>query len=176
MSHYRRSLVPGGTYFFTVALANRNATTLTQHIDRLRSVYAAVTAAAPFETVAICILPEHLHAIWTLPRGDTDFSTRWQRIKGNFSRGLPPDEHRSQSKRDRREKGIWQRRFWEHQIRDEQDLERHFEYIHFNPVKHGFVRRVVDWPYSSFHRYVANGWVSQNWGSADDFNEDLGEP
>ena len=130
----------------------------------------------PFETVAICVLPEHLHAIWTLPPGDGDFSKRWQRIKGNFSRGLPTDAKRSESKRNRREKGIWQRRFWEHQIRDERDLQRHFDYVHFNPVKHGLVSRVVDWPYSSFHRHVENGRIARDWGSADDVDGDFGEP
>ena len=176
MSRYRRSQTPGGTFFFTLALANREARTLVEHIDRLRSAYATVGAKMPFETVAICILPEHLHAIWTLPPDDEDFSGRWQRIKGNFSRGLPPESRRSESKRRRREKGLWQRRFWEHQIHDEQDLARHVDYIHFNPVKHGLVRRVVDWPYSSFHRYGASGRIALDWGTTGDSIGDFGEP
>lgn len=176
MSSYRRSTTPGATFFFTVALADRRAMTLTEHVDALRSAYAAVVRGRPFQTVAVCILPEHLHAIWTLPLDDADFSARWQRIEGNFSRRLPVVANRSNSKRNKREKGIWQRRFWEHQIRDEQDLQRHVDYIHYNPVKHGLVSRVADWPYSSFHRYVANGQIPADWGGTADSDDEFGEP
>ena len=163
MSFYRRSFIPGGTYFFTVTLADRRSQLLVEQIERLRTVYGSVHQKYPFETVAICVLPEHLHAIWTMPPDDADFSRRWNFIKGNFSRGLPAAPARSASKLRQREKGIWQRRFWEHQIRDEEDLQRHVDYVHFNPVKHGLVKRVADWEFSSFHQWVARGMLSADW-------------
>ena len=156
----------GGVFFFTVALADRRSSALTDHIHSLRRAYRRAMDTFPFETIAICVLPDHLHAIWQMPADDADFSTRWSRIKASFARGLPAARQRSPSKVAKREKGIWQRRFWEHQIRDEDDLERHVEYIHFNPVKHGVVERVADWPFSSFHRYVQRGWLQLDWGGA----------
>jgi putative transposase len=128
------------------------------------TVYASVQKRYPFETIAICVLPDHLHAIWWLPEGDTDFSLRWSLIKAGFSRGLPGEKQRSNSKIAHRERGIWQRRYWEHAIRNDADLERHVDYIHFNPVKHGYVSQVSDWPHSSFHRYVARGDLPEDWG------------
>jgi putative transposase len=110
-----------------------------------------------------CVLPDHIHAVWALPERDADFSSRWSLIKSGFSRGLVPLP-RSASKVRKREKGIWQRRYWEHAIRDDADLERHIDYIHFNPVKHGHVARVVDWPHSSFHRDVDRGLLAADWG------------
>jgi putative transposase len=163
MPDYRRAKISGHTFFFTVVLADRSSTLLVEEIDRLRKVYRLVRQRRPFETIAICVLPDHIHAIWSLPEGDTDFSTRWSLIKSAFSRGLE-DEPRSPSKIVKREKGIWQRRYWEHAIRDDADLERHVDYIHFNPVKHGHVTRVVDWPHSSFHRYVERGELVADWG------------
>jgi putative transposase len=164
MSRYRRPTIEGGIFFFTLALVDRSSELLVQHIERLRQVYRAVQSRLPFETNAICILPDHLHAIWTLPPGDTDFASRWSQIKSGFSRGLAPAQLRSRSQVRRRETGIWQRRFWEHAMRDDADFERHVDYIHFNPVKHGYVTRVCDWPYSSFHRYVKNGLLPADWG------------
>ena len=164
MSRYRRAHVPGGTFFFTVTLVDRSSDALTRHVDRLRRIYQAVRHERPFETVAICILPDHLHAIWSLPAGDADFGMRWNLIKGGFSRGPPTLTSRSLSKVVKREKGIWQRRYWEHAIRDDSDMERHIDYIHFNPVKHGLVVRVRDWPHSSFHRYVAEDVLPPDWG------------
>ncbi|CUU21792.1 putative transposase [Bradyrhizobium sp. JR7.2] len=161
MSRYRRT--QGSTFFFTVVLADRSSTLLADHVDRLRRIYQTVQQRRPFETVAICILPDHLHAIWSLPKNDSDFSSRWNLIKGGFSRGLEAQE-RSASKSLKREKGIWQRRYWEHAIRDDADLERHVDYIHFNPVKHGLVTRVRDWSLSSFHRYVDQGTLPVDWG------------
>ncbi len=151
-------------FFFTVVLADRSSDLLVRHIAHLRQVYRAVEARLPFETNAICILPDHLHALWTLPPGNADFGARWSQIKSGFSRALPAAQLRSRSRVRRRETGIWQRRFWEHAIRDDTDLKRHVDYIHFNPVKHGHVARVCDWPYSSFHRYVKNGLLLANWG------------
>lgn len=163
MPNYRRATIAGGTFFFTLTLADRLSDLLVQEIDRLRHVYSNVQQCRPFETLAICILPDHLHAIWSLPPRDSDFARRWNRIKSEFSRGLAA-ETRSPSKARKREKGIWQRRYWEHAIRDERDLARHIDYIHFNPVKHGFVPRVRDWPHSSFHRYVERGDLPTDWG------------
>jgi putative transposase len=164
MPWYRRARIKGGTYFFTVTLADRPSRLLVERIDFLRRAYGNVQQRIPFESVAICILPDHLHAVWALPDGDADFSLRWNLIKGGFSRGIPSAPRRSASKLAKREKGIWQRRYWEHVIRDDADLARHIDYIHFNPVKHGLVSRVADWPYSSFHQYVARGELPADWG------------
>lgn len=164
MSRYRRVRIKGGWFFFTVTLADRSSDLLVQHVERLRSAYVAARKRDPFETIAICVLPDHLHAIWALPPDDADFSRRWSLIKHDFSCGLPENRRRSRSKIARREKGIWQRRYWEHAIRDERDLSRHIDYIHFNPVKHRLVTRACDWPHSSFHRYVARGYLPADWG------------
>jgi putative transposase len=154
----------GSIFFFTVVLAQRPNNLLIDEIDRLRRIYKIVQQRHPFETVAICILPDHIHALWALPEGDANFATRWSSIKSGFSRGLDA-QTRSASKVSKREKGIWQRRYWEHAIRDEADFERHVDYIHFNPVKHGHVNRVADWPHSSFHRFVERGMLAPDWGS-----------
>jgi putative transposase len=164
MSRYRRAKIEGGIFFFTVTLADRSSDLLVRHIDRLRLVYVSVQQRHPFETIAICVLPDHLHTVWSLPRRDSNFPLRWNLIKAGFSRGLACDSRRSTSKIAKRDKGIWQRRYWEHVIRDEADLARHIEYIHFNPVKHGYAPRVCDWPYSSFARYVARGLLPLDWG------------
>jgi len=172
MPRYYRATLEGGTFFFTVALADRSSDLLVRHIDHLRRIYSSVEKRCPFETVAICILPDHLHAIWTLPDGDAHFPRRWSLIKSGFSRPFAADARRTASKLAKREKGIWQRRYWEHVIRDDADLERHVDYIHFNPVKHGYVTRVRDWPHSSFHRYVARGVLPADWGG--DVGNDTG--
>jgi putative transposase len=164
MSRYRRLKVEGGTFFFTVTLADRSSDLLVREVDRLRAAYRSVQRRFPFQTIAICILPDHLHAIWSLPAEDADFSTRWSLIKSGFSRGLPMSSPRSLSKIKKRERGIWQRRYWEHNVRSDEDLLRHIDYIHFNPVKHGLVPCVADWPHSSFHRYVERGELPPDWG------------
>jgi putative transposase len=164
MSRYRRAHIKGGLFFFTVALADRSGDLLVRHIDRLRRIYKTIGARYPFETIAICVLPDHLHCIWELPAGDSDFSLRWSLIKGSFSRGLTLDAPRTKSKIAKRERGIWQRRYWEHAIRDDADLARHVDYIHFNPVKHGLVTRVCDWEFSSFHQYVRQDLLPVDWG------------
>jgi len=163
MTNYRRNFVPGGSFFFTVNLAERRSRLLTEHVDQLRTAFRVTRAAHPFTTEAIVILPDHLHAIWTLPEGDRDFATRWRLIKSAFSRALPKREPISESRRSRGERGIWQRRYWEHTLCDEGDFARHADYIHFNPVKHGHVSRVVAWPYSSFHRLVQLGVYPTDW-------------
>jgi putative transposase len=175
MSRYRRPTIEGGILFFTVVLADPSSALLVKQIERLREAYRAIQMRLPFETNAICILPDHLHAIWTLPRVDADFASRWRRIKAGFSRMLPASPQlKSRGQERRREAGMWQRRFWEHAIRDDADFERHVDYIHFNPVKHGYVTRVCDWPYSSFKRYVARGILTADWGG-DEISGTFGE-
>lgn len=138
--NYRRVRVLGGTYFFTVNLANRNSLLLVEQVDLLRQVIKNVKQKHPFEIDAMVVLPEHLHAIWRLPENDSDYSTRWMLIKAGFSRGIPKGELIRISRLKKRERGIWQRRYWEHVIRDELNWQRHVDYIHFNPVKHGWVK------------------------------------
>lgn len=168
MPRYVRALIPGGSFFFTVALLERQRTLLVDHIDDLRAAFRQVRAERPFHIDAIVILPDHLHCIWQLPPDDADFSTRWRRIKSVFSRSIDPGERLSERRRAKGERGIWQRRFWEHSLRDERDFAAHIDYIHFNPVKHGHVTRVIDWPHSSFHRYVKAGVYPEDWaGTAD---------
>jgi putative transposase len=164
MMRYRRANVAGGTYFFTVNLADRSTDTLVRHVDELREVINNVKQKHPFSMLAMVVLPEHLHAIWRLPPEDADYPTRWSLIKSGFSRRLERGERIRASCSTKRERGIWQRRYWEHQIRDEADLVRHVDYIHFNPVKHGWVPRPVDWPHSTLHGYIERGMVSENWG------------
>ena len=153
----------GSIFFFTVVLEQRPNSLLIDEINRLRRIYKIVQQRQPFETVAICIMPDHIHALWALPEGDANFAARWSSIKSGFSRGLDA-QTRSPSKVSKREKGIWQRRYWGHAIRDEADFKRHVDYIHFNPVKHGYVTRVADWPHSSFHGYVERGVLAEDWG------------
>jgi putative transposase len=163
MSQYRRVRIEGGWFFFTLTLADRSTDLLVRHIERLRAAYAAALKRDPFETIAICVLPDHLHAIWALPPDDADFPRRWSLIKQDFSRGLPACPNRTPSKLAKREKGIWQRPYWEHAIRDDADLARHIDYIHYNPVKHGLVSRECGWPHSSFHRYAARELLPLDW-------------
>ncbi len=160
---YRRAGVPGASYFFTVNLADRSQTLLVDHADILLTVISEVQSRHPFRIDAMVLLPDHLHAIWTLPENDEDFSTRWMLIKAGFSRRLPVSEERNRSRMTKGERGIWQRRFWEHLLRDEKDYERHADYIHYNPVKHGYVARPVNWPHSSIHRFITEGIVSTDW-------------
>jgi putative transposase len=176
MANYRRNFAVGGTYFFTVNLADRRRTLLTEHIGLLRASFRSVRARHPFTIEAAVILPEHLHTIWTLPDGDADFATRWRLIKSTFSRNLAPREAVSASRAAKSERGIWQRRYWEHTVRDDDDFARHLDYIHFNPVKHGHAARVHDWPYSSFHRWVRLGAYPKDWaGDAGDKQQPFGE-
>lgn len=162
MSWYRRLRHPGGTWFFTVCLSSRAETTLVDRIEVLRDAYARTTAELPLWTDAVVILPDHLHAVWTLPEGDTDFSERWRRIKARFSHEIG-ERGRSPSKVRKRELGLWQRRFWEHCIRDDADFAAHMRYCWTNPVKHGLVERPTDWPLSSIHRDIREGRVGPEW-------------
>ena len=175
MPNYRRTFVPGGCWFFTVNLLDRRQTLLVDHIADLRKAVAATRQRLPFEIGAFVVLPDHLHAIWQLPPDDHDFSTRWRLIKGRFAKALPRNEPRSAVRVARNERGIWQRRFWEHLIRDEADYARHVEYCWVNPLKHGLVARVSDWPHSSFHRDVRAGFVPVDWGGEINALGDFGE-
>jgi putative transposase len=157
MPNYRRSFVPGGCWFFTVNILDRRASLLTEHIEELREATRWTRARWPFEINALTALPDHLHAVWSLPPDDTNFSLRWRMIKARFAKALPKIEARDPTRLARGERGIWQRRFWEHLIRNDADYQRHVEYCYINPVKHGLVPRVQDWPFSSFHRDVAAG-------------------
>ncbi len=165
---YRRSQTPGATYFFTVVTFNRkNILCLGENPVRFKQSITAVKADHPFTIDAIVLLPDHLHCIWTLPPGDADFSKRWMLIKGKFARVCedPFEVTVNSSRRDKREKGVWQRRFWEHLIRDDLDFKRHVEYIHYNPVKHGLVKAPIDWELSTFKRYVDGGKYHRDWGA-----------
>ena len=161
---YRRNRVPGGCYFFTVTLLDRSSGMLLERIEDLREAFRSVRRERPFAIQAMVVLPDHLHCIWRLPPGDGDYSLRWREIKARFSRCVPAGEWRSPGRVNQGERGIWQRRFWEHTLRDDRDVEKHVDYIHYNPVKHGYVSRVADWPYSSFHRFVRLGVYPMDWG------------
>ena len=175
MPNYRRTFVPGGCWFFTVNLLDRRKKSLVDHVEVLRESVALTRRQFPFTIDAFVVLPDHLHAIWSLPVHDSDFSVRWRLIKSRFARTLPKVELLSPVQRRRNERGIWQRRFWEHLIRDEADFARHVEYCYFNPVKHGYVTRVSAWPHSSFHRDVGLGLFPQDWGGATESAGQFGE-
>jgi putative transposase len=172
---YRRTLVAGATYFFTLNLADRRRRLLVEHVEVLREAVRHVKQAHPFEIVAWVVLPEHMHAIWSLPPDDSDYSPRWNQIKGAFSRRISSGEAVSPSRASKRERGIWQRRFWEHLVRDDLDLVRHVDYVHYNPVKHGHVQRAADWPFSSFHRHVRREMLPVDWGCSGAFEGEYGE-
>lgn len=169
MPTYIRAKTPGGKYFFTI-VTYRRIRLLTEPESRtiLRQVINEVRQEYPFDVDAWVLLPDHLHCIWTLLEGDADFSRRWGLIKAKFSQkaktSFHKDEWMTHSREHQRERTIWQRRFWEHQIRDENDFQKYLDYIHYNPVKHGLVACVRDWPYSTFHRYVGLGFYPEDWG------------
>jgi putative transposase len=172
---YRRTRQPGGTYFFTVNLADRSSSLLTDRVDDLRKTVRTVRRNHPFDILAWVVMSEHLHAVWSLPDNDADCATRWMLIKAGFSRNVPKGERVRASRLSKGERGVWQRRFWEHLITDEDDLARHVDYVHINPVKHGHVARAVDWPYSSIHGYIRRGWLPEDWAAATDDALDTGE-
>jgi len=184
MTQYRRSYIPGGTYFFTIVTYNRQPI-LTSPVSRrlLRDAWLTIQATHPFTLVACCLLPEHIHCIWTLPENDSDYSIRWQGIKGLFSKRYKKNMNFhaeiSYSQKKKREAGIWQRRFWEHTLVEQEDFNTHVNYIHYNPVKHNLVKHVRDWPWSTFHSFVEKGIYDIEWGSgmSERFSEmkDVGE-
>lgn len=161
---YRRLYTEGATYFFTVNLQDRTSDLLIQEIDLLRDCFRKVKQKHPFEINAIVILPDHIHTIWTMPKNDADYSRRWRLIKYYFSHQLKnQDEYISPSREKKQERGIWQRRFWEYKIRNQQDYNNHINYIHYNPIKHDYVQKVKNWRYSSFHKYVELGILDVDW-------------
>ena len=171
MPNYRRVYIPGGTFFFTVVTENR-APFLCD--DRARAILRTSIENCrhkwPMTIDAIVLLPDHLHTIWTLPTDDSDYCRRWAWIKKEFTKAWLASHGKEQSRSDsrlrNRRRGVWQRRFWEHAIRNDDDLINHVEYIHYNPIKHGLVKCPHNWPYSSFHRYVAQGVYPQDWACA----------
>ena len=162
MSNYLRVYIPGGCYFFTVVTMNRAPLFNTEaRVDILRQAMRERMAKQPFQIDAMVVLPDHLHCIWRLPEEDCDYSSRWREIKKSVSRHISTVTNR------RNERLVWQRRFWEHTIRDEDDWRRHVDYIHYNPVKHGLAKRPGDWPWSSFRKAVAKGWYDEAWGACE---------
>lgn len=165
MAQYIRPKVTGARVFFTLCLAARGSDLLVAEIAALRRAVAQTQRERPFGIAAWVVLPDHLHCVWQMPVGDREFGVRWGAIKGRFSHGLTA-QVRSQSKIRKGEKGIWQRRYWEHHIREDADFEAHVRYCWGNPVRHGLVRRPLDWPYSSIHRDVRLGLVPPEWSGA----------
>ena len=168
MPEYRRWFVPGGTYFFTVVTKQRAPLFRNEHARHLlRESFAKMRRNRPFEINAMVLLPDHLHTIWTLPPGDADFSTRWSMVKRLFTQAWLTESGGEQivssSQARRRRRGVWQRRFWEHVVRHEQDYIQHCDYIHYNPVKHGLADCPHAWPYSSFARFVAERRYAADW-------------
>lgn len=153
MVRYRRNRIAGGTYFFTVTLHDRRDDALVRHIDLLLASWQKAHARIPHRIVAAVVLPDHLHAVIRMPDADVDYSRLWQEIKKGFTRQLQSAAP-----------SPWQSRFWEHTIRDDDDLRAHVDYVHFNPVKHGLAARAADWPHSSFHRYVRENKLPPDWG------------
>jgi len=172
---YRRNLVPGATFFFTVALADRRSTGLIDHISTLRLAFRKARSERPFGIDAIVILPHHLHAIFTLPESDADFAHRWRRIKTVFTQGVLCAGE-ALGRRDGTGRSLWQRRFWERTIRNDADFSQHVDYIHYNPTKHGLASRPSVWPYSSLHRFIRQGIVPPDWGGAAVAGGERGEP
>ncbi len=170
MPDYRRCRVPGGTYFLTINLLERQSDLLVREIDTLREAVRRTRCERPFAIDAWVVLPDHMHCIITLPPGDDDFSNRIKAIKIRFVRAIPATEWRSDVRVARGERGIWQRRFWEHAIRSNLDYARHMDYVHFNPVKHGYVTCARDWSFSTFPHWVKAGLYPADWG-ADDIDE-----
>jgi putative transposase len=172
MPNYHRIHAPGGTYFFTVVTNERLSIFSTESsIILLLNTIEKSQNEYPFEQIAYCIMPDHIHCIWKLPDGDDDYSRRWQLIKARFSREFflisDLEGKITESRKRKREKGIWQRRFWEHIIRDDNDLAMHINYIHFNPIKHGLVKRLSDWSWSSYNEYLSAGYYDASWGETE---------
>ncbi|WP_084612640.1 transposase [Pseudogulbenkiania sp. MAI-1] len=164
MPNYRRAWQRGGTYFFTVNLLERHGNDLLiRHIDALRAAVRTTRQSHPFIIHGWVVLPDHLHCVIELPPDDDDFALRWRLIKLLFSRSIPKTEWRNPARQRRGERGVWQRCYWEHLIRDEEDFAAHMDYVHINPLKHGLVERVVDWPHSTFHRCVQAGIYPEDW-------------
>ena len=161
---YRRSDTKGGTYFFTINLADRTSNLLVKNIEHLRLALRKTKAAHPFDIVAMVVMPDHMHILMELPDGDSDYPLRVRLIKAYFTKSLPQTEAINSTRLSKGERGIWQRRYWEHQIRDQQDLNNHIDYIHINPVKHGYVKNPIDWAFSTIHKFVRLQVLPEDWG------------
>ncbi len=164
MRQYIRDRVTGATYFLTFNLLNRQQAILIDHIDALRNAYRLTQQHQPFYLDAMAILPDHVHWLIRLPANDDNYGARVSLFKAAFSRQMAKTEVLTHSRIIKRERGIWQRRFWEHRIRDDRDLKQHMDYIHYNPVKHGYATQTKDWPFSTFHYWVKQGVYSEDWG------------
>ena len=175
MPDYRRNRVPGGTNFFTVNLLDCRSNLLVKQIDILRVAVRRARIRAPFHIDAWVVLPDHMHCLWTLPPGDANFPARWRAIKIAFVKSLPAGGSRSPVMTSRGERGIWQRRYWEHTIRDDGDFATRMDYTHFNPVKHGLVAHPADWPFSSYRRCVDAGLYPQEWTGGSDEPQETSE-
>ncbi len=175
MPNYRRVFIPGGTWFFTVNLLERRRRLLTDNIGGLKLAIAQTKRAYPFRIEALVILPDHWHAVLTLPPDESDFPTRMRLIKSRFAKPLPRTERLSAVRQHKGERGIWQRRYWEHYIRDENDLRNHIAYCYFNPVKHSLVHRMRDWPHSTYHRDVRTVRFEPDWQMGDAVGNAFGE-
>jgi putative transposase len=169
MARYYRNYVSGGTFFFTVVTQQRQRfLTKSESRKLLREALQSVRRQWAFTIIALVLLPEHLHTVWTLPEGDDNYSLRWQKVKERFTRGYSVQISKTSIRRPRSgERDVWQPRFWEHTCKDERDVKRCVDYIHYNPLKHGLVSRVRDWPWSTFHRFVKLGEYTNDWGAED---------
>ncbi len=168
MPDYRRTRIEGATYFFTVVTYRRQPVLcLPESLDAMKDIMSMLAERYPFRTDAWVVLPDHLHFVWTLPEGDSAYSVRWAMFKKEMTKRLSSsvrtDAAPSCSRQRHREGTVWQRRLWEHQIRDEQDYRTHMAYVHFNPVKHGLAGSPKDWRCSSFHRWVVLGAYEEDW-------------
>ena len=168
---YRRSQASGATFFFTVVTyKRRRILCCNENVSLINEGFKHAVSKRPFVIDAFVMLPDHIHCIWTLPEGDNDFSTRWWSIKSYFTRrcNTKHKDDQSDNMKIKGMKGVRQQRFWEHQIRDERDFAAHVDYIHYNPVKHGYAKAPKDWEWSTFHRYVREGIYDINWGTKEE--------
>ena len=167
--HYRRSFVPGGAYFFTVVTAGRHPVFRNDEaVNVLRQAFRRLNEKRPFTVNAMVVLPDHLHCIWTMPSADDDYPGRWRLIKT----WVTQHEVFARGRGVGRRQPVWQPRYWEHTIRDDTDYRQHVEYIHYNPVRHGYVCKAADWAYSSFRRYVSDGLYPEDWGTVEPVLDD----
>lgn len=171
--NYRRLYLPGVTYFFTINLKNRKSNLLVLEIDKFRKAVRNVKRKHPFEIEAVVVMPDHVHMMIKLPQGDLDYPLRIRLIKSSFSYQLQKKEYISQARKNKKERGIWQRRYWEHVIKDEKDYAHHWNYILYNPVKHGYVKQASEWFYSSIHREIQSGSLPVNWACSDSFEKNI---
>ena len=165
MVRYRRNRIAGATYFFTVTLRDRRSDLLVREIEALRRAWRAAATRVPHTVIAAVVLPDHLHAVIRMDDETANYPRLWQDIKKGFTRRTATSGSAS----------AWQSRYWERTVRDEAELQRRVDYVHINPLKHGLVDSVKEWPHSTFHRYVDSGWLPLDWAASDDAKGDPGE-